>query len=114
MSAPAEKEIDCNGTDEMVCPYCGHEQSESYEYLGDNKTQGTADCGECGKRMKWTAEYSVTYSTEQCKCLNGTPCEFKRIPHNSKEGEWDYLSCKECGQYKFIDFKKVPNELPKN
>ena len=31
-----EKEIDCFCTNEIVCPYCGNEFRDSWEYKNDN------------------------------------------------------------------------------
>jgi DNA-directed RNA polymerase subunit RPC12/RpoP len=104
MSKP-EKEIECWGTDEIVCPHCGHEMSDSWEYLDGNRTKGSADCGECEKTFKWEAEYSVTYTTETCACLNGTPCVMELEKFNSREGEYEYHRCKECGEGKFTDLR---------
>ena len=30
------KEIDCEHTDEIVCPYCGEEQYDSLEKMGES------------------------------------------------------------------------------
>lgn len=49
--------------DEMVCPYCKTEQSDSWEYLMNDNEDGTAECGECGKEFKWHADHSTTYDT---------------------------------------------------
>ena len=56
-----EKEIDCSYTDEIVCPHCGYEFSDSWELPmkrdGDNTE---IECDECQK--KFTVYLSVTYA----------------------------------------------------
>lgn len=46
-------------TQEVVCPYCGYEHVDSYEY--DN--EGTAECENCGREFRYERDY--WYST--CK-----------------------------------------------
>ncbi len=53
---------DVNNTDEIKCPYCGHEQSDSWEYSGDS---GTAECDFCEKGFEYTRNIFVDYSTEK-------------------------------------------------
>ncbi len=52
------KEIDTEYTDEVVCPYCGAEQGESWE-LADNNDD--YDCNECGKVFGYERDIEVTY-----------------------------------------------------
>lgn len=52
------------GTDEMVCPYCGHINGDSWEYHEDD---GDADCGECSKRFDYSRHVSITYNTKKVK-----------------------------------------------
>ena len=58
MSTPTEYE--CWGTHEMVCPYCGEEQSDSWEYSRDD---GTVECGSCSRQFRYTRNVSVDYTT---------------------------------------------------
>lgn len=58
MSAPPEH--DCRATDELVCPYCGKEQSDSWEIRGDS---GDIECGHCGRTFQYERYVSVTYNT---------------------------------------------------
>lgn len=59
--------IDHESTGEIVCPYCGNEYSDSYEY-GDH---GSTDCEECGKWFSFSRHVSVDYTTEETPCANG-------------------------------------------
>lgn len=64
MAAQAE-EFDTWLTDEIVCPHCGHEWGDSWECLSDGATHGNEECGECGGRFEWTADFSVSYTTSK-------------------------------------------------
>lgn len=55
------KEIECDRTNEIVCPYCGYEFSDSWEH----NDYDSAECGECGEEFILYVETSVTYSTEK-------------------------------------------------
>lgn len=46
--------------DEAVCPYCGEEQSDSWELSID---YGKMDCGDCFRPFLYEREVSVTYNT---------------------------------------------------
>lgn len=58
------KEIDHSYTEEIVCPYCGYEHENSWEWEGSG---GREECAECGKEFKWESETVVTYCTEKLK-----------------------------------------------
>lgn len=58
MTVPEES--DYQGTDEVVCPYCGKEQGDSWELSSDD---GDLDCYHCGRRFMYTRTVSVDYST---------------------------------------------------
>ncbi len=53
------KQIDHEHTHEIVCPHCGYEQSDSWEY----GSKGTVDCDECGKDYQFQRDELVTYTT---------------------------------------------------
>ncbi len=46
-------------TPEIVCPYCGFEESDSWELDGGN---GVFEC-ECGNEYKYYRNIEVTYTT---------------------------------------------------
>lgn len=56
------KEIDHEGTPQIVCPYCGYIDQDSWEIAGDDEC-GEADCGECGRSFYWSHYVRVTYTT---------------------------------------------------
>ena len=55
-----EHAVDCTHTSEIVCPWCGHEFSNSYEFGSD-----TDDliCDECDNDLEYERDITVTYTT---------------------------------------------------
>lgn len=58
-------DIDTNGTDEVVCPCCGHEHGDRWEYALDESSN--IDCEECRRPFFAERITSVTYRTEKIK-----------------------------------------------
>jgi DNA-directed RNA polymerase subunit RPC12/RpoP len=103
-------------TKEIVCPYCGYEQGDSWEYDGECDE---LECAECGKKFHYSRDISVSYSTS-CDCIeNGNK-------HNW--AEWEYIEsdedvltkelheevndfyireCTKCDKQEFISFKDM-------
>ncbi len=61
MSVPEES--DCEGTDECVCPYCGYEDTDSWEIGGGSEQDGTTQCARCSREFGYSRVISVSYST---------------------------------------------------
>jgi hypothetical protein len=60
------KEVEHDYTDEIVCPYCGYEFSESYEFGdGFDEDLDIIDCGECEESFYASRSIMVNYSTEK-------------------------------------------------
>jgi len=56
--------IDHTLTPDIVCPYCGHEFSDSWEIdPEDISSSGEIECRECDICFLYTRDVSVTYST---------------------------------------------------
>lgn len=59
-------DIDTDYTDETVCPYCGHEEQDSWELCPNvGEADGLTECGDCEKTYRWTRNTSVTYNTRK-------------------------------------------------
>jgi hypothetical protein len=58
-------EIDHTNTKEIVCPYCGQEVSDSWEY----PEYGEHEC-DCGQTFNYSRRVSVTYFSEK---INDAP-----------------------------------------
>ena len=55
-----DNEIDALFTNEIVCPYCGHEISDSWECPdADDELY----CDNCGKEFSYIRNIEVTYSS---------------------------------------------------
>jgi len=55
---PAERT--CLYSQDMVCPYCGHAQSDSWEFDRDD---GEAECGDCDRTFRYSRYVEITFST---------------------------------------------------
>ena len=51
-------------TNEIVCPHCGAEWSDSWECAND---YGEEECDECEKKFSYNRDVEVTYSTSKIK-----------------------------------------------
>ena len=58
------KIIDHEYTQEITCPHCGREWTDSWEVNADD---GEEECSNCEEKYSWTRQVSVTYSTEKMK-----------------------------------------------
>ncbi len=56
------KEIECEYTDEIVCPYCGYESGDSWEISADS---GDDVCPDCDKKFHYERNVTVDYSTSK-------------------------------------------------
>lgn len=54
------KPIETEFTPLPVCPYCGHEVSDAWEYRNDEFEH---ECSNCEKRFTVTRDLDVTYCT---------------------------------------------------
>ncbi|OKP95077.1 hypothetical protein [Paenibacillus sp. P46E] len=50
--------------DELICPYCGHEQGDAWELSADSDKM---ECGSCGSEIEYEREYSVSYTVKPVK-----------------------------------------------
>ncbi|ADG70092.1 hypothetical protein Plim_4285 (plasmid) [Planctopirus limnophila DSM 3776] len=55
-----QPELDTDFTDEIVCPWCGYEHRDKWEYQ-----EGEQFCGDCGRKFFLGIHTKVTYSTER-------------------------------------------------
>lgn len=59
------KQIEHEGTNEIVCPYCGYKFSDSWDYSSDDDV---VEClnDDCGKQFKYYREnLGCAYSTSK-------------------------------------------------
>ena len=88
--------IDSQGTDDVVCPYCGYEISDSWEYPESEDEE----CSACSKHFHYTRHTSVTYYSERNCELNGTPHEWQDENIFSDDTH-QHFSCKNCDRTKY-------------
>lgn len=50
-------------TEEIVCPYCGDEDPDSWEWNGGEEGDGHTDCKSCGREFYVQRHVLITYST---------------------------------------------------
>ena len=53
-------EFETNHEDEIVCPYCGQRELDSWEYTEEDDEY---ECGSCGRTSVLAVHIRVTYST---------------------------------------------------
>lgn len=61
------KPFETSNSDEAVCPYCGCEHSDSWEFFAHHAHLGEAevDCNNCGKTFLIEQDVTVTYTTRK-------------------------------------------------
>lgn len=55
-------EINHRFTDEVVCPHCGHEHSDSWDFFSDSNTI-EIECDRCEKEFGCERDFTTTYNT---------------------------------------------------
>lgn len=84
--------IDHELTDNLVCPYCGHEHMDSWE-ISDGPSFYT--CHECDKNFNYDTEITRTFTSSKADCRNGGEHDFKLI--GGLEGYYpDFYVCRVC------------------
>lgn len=104
-----EKDIDHESTDEIVCPFCGYEFSDSWDIGSDEENLGLIECYECGKSFYTSREVSVSYSTQKANYGICKHCKRGNVvieDHHSSIGEYSDL-CVECG---ILEKQKLLND----
>jgi hypothetical protein len=58
-------DIDCDYTDDPVCPHCSNLYSDAWEISFNAIETAEVECESCEKSFKVTRHTSVNYSTEK-------------------------------------------------
>lgn len=109
-------EFDTKATDEITCPYCGYEMTDSWEI----KTDTDYTCDECGKNFDICVNYSVEYSTYKKECKEGKH-EFEQkdskfhLCKNEKEAfvsdtQWKYYEIFRCKNCEKVEYREISKE----
>lgn len=51
---------DCNGTRNIICPFCGYEDDNTWE---QDESEEEIECCNCGRSFDVEVEYTVSYTT---------------------------------------------------
>jgi hypothetical protein len=82
-------EIDCEFTDDLICPYCGY----AHEDDGEMNEPGQMECSSCDKHFSYDVDYTKYFSSKQVPCLNGEPHAWKVETYPSFP---NYRRCTQC------------------
>jgi transcription elongation factor Elf1 len=102
------KEIDHTYTDEVVCPYCGHEMEGD---CGDGPTKGQTECQKCEKKFDCEPDYSVHYTTSKVPCWNGEPHNWIINRSFDLQDKKTLRNCPQCDKYEWIDVIQENKEI---
>jgi len=100
------KEIDHEYTQEIVCPYCGAEWTDSWEegsHPGDEDI-GELECFECERKFYATRNIDITYCTEKigkCEKCGADSVKLDETPLLTE----NYLVCTKCWREDYKIFK---------
>lgn len=97
-----EPEFDTKGTNEIVCPWCGHKFSDSWEYNDDGDS--VIDCRECDQPIVLYVNVDVTYYTK--KGCDGVEIQHDYKDHSTEADAYTYETCRNCG-----DVRRQKREL---
>lgn len=92
-------------TKNIVCPYCGYEEHDSWEFQGEC---GETECGECGKIFIWSRNVEIDYSTRfHCEKNNEEHQwdEWRYVEWDEKMqiGDYYFRVCDRCEKHESID-----------
>lgn len=93
-----ENEIDSEYTEEIVCPYCGYEFSDSFECNVNEDEESIIECGECGKEFYVIKNISISYSSFKPKrgiCTNCNKEDVILEDYHGTLGRFENV-CKNC------------------
>ena len=109
-------EINHENTSEIICPYCGYELADSFEFSDDSFE---INCYDCENTFSVERNIEVTYSTSKAKCKK---CDYKFdgfhiSKHEWKNGEWfdlpeekwkynKIVKCVKCDDEQYIEITK--------
>lgn len=85
---------DCDYTDLIVCPHCGHKHSWEDAPSDD---EGDISCSGCGKSFHVVVNRSVSY-TSTCG-RDAADCDWKQIEGRSARSS--RFECRRCGKRRY-------------
>ncbi|MCK4997137.1 hypothetical protein KAS08_02440 [Candidatus Pacearchaeota archaeon] len=103
-------------TDEVVCPWCGCEYGDCWEWA---EYSDEMKCDECGKEFSYEKDVTVKYSTSKKDCGEGRHeyvfySEFLKYHEYEKaveaEEDWEFIEIQKCS---ICDDKIYTKTIPK-
>ena len=101
------KEIDCDSTDEVVCPYCGYKHENDCDKICNQDEDEEFYCHNCDKVFIYTPYFTVTFSSRKCNCLNDVPHNWTRKQKHNDYGDKEYWWCDECGKHEWREKNEI-------
>lgn len=103
-------DIDHDGTDNLVCPYCGYEHTDSWEIEDD---EGERSCDDCQKEFTYQREVTTTYASEKMLCdddkheyeIEAHFCSKNEFGVELPELQWKHFRievCKNCDDKEYV------------
>lgn len=59
--------MDTEYTKRIICPYCGYEDHDSWEFLSEGPEYGTWTCSDCGKDFYVEVHTTYLFTTTEMK-----------------------------------------------
>ena len=91
-------EVDHEYTDEIVCPWCGYEFSDSWEFGNGGEFTELEDCPECDKSFYASRTITVAYTTQKVTYGTCSKCGVGDVPLDSLSSSFhSYIDyCQSC------------------
>lgn len=87
------EEVDTSGEDEITCPWCGYQLSDSWEM----KDEDEYECDNCEKMFTYSRDVVVTYGSSRMPYGTCTECGAQNVPLHSRRGSISYSDiCPKC------------------
>lgn len=85
----------CQNPTDVVCPYCGEEQSNAWELFGGEEN-ADVDCSSCEREFRAEASFGFGYSTYPKEC-RATEHRYVFVAQYQHEGKLvRYMKCTQC------------------
>ena len=85
---------------ELICPYCEHEQADAWE-VADGP--GHMQCGECEKFFVYDTEMFRTYSAQKSPCLNSEGEHDWKMSMGIPDDQKKLRYCRVCDKREWLD-----------
>lgn len=91
---------------DIICPYCGEEQMDSWEILGHETTSGDVEkweCGHCHRDFDVTIHLDPEYSSHCAEDEHDLVTEEGKSENKGRR----YVLCENCDYSAFIDEREL-------